>query len=308
MLASRRAAAGLLPAPARRARARPPRRGSPCSRARDRRRASSAQSVAGRPAKPTTAFRTTSGSARSSSSVRSPPTCVRGARPSTDCEPEAAATSSSSGCAAMISIAWRPIEPGRSEERRLASRAPVYGAVVALRLGARGRRSTRPGTRRGSRRSGRARLRARQQPPGVLDAQIALEHRLEEVAERSGQRDGDAEEERLADREERLAVLVERRRRRRGSRPAVPKTKPSHVLPGEIAGASLCRPSARPPKYAAVSSAKIASSTASATTKPNSGVSRSRSTQPSPKPIHAVPSSVTPTDDRRRALRRRRAP
>ena len=43
---------------------------------------SSAQSVAGSPAKPTTAFRTTSGSARSSSSVGSPPTCVSGASPS----------------------------------------------------------------------------------------------------------------------------------------------------------------------------------------------------------------------------------
>ena len=44
---------------------------------------SSAQSVAGKPAKPTTAFRTRSGSARSSSSVRSPPVCVSGASPST---------------------------------------------------------------------------------------------------------------------------------------------------------------------------------------------------------------------------------
>ena len=43
---------------------------------------SSAQSVRGRPAKPTTALRTTSGSARSSSSVRSPPVCVSGASPS----------------------------------------------------------------------------------------------------------------------------------------------------------------------------------------------------------------------------------
>ena len=43
---------------------------------------SRAQSVAGRPAKPTTALSTTSGSARSSSSVRSPPTWVSGARPS----------------------------------------------------------------------------------------------------------------------------------------------------------------------------------------------------------------------------------
>ena len=93
------------------ARARRRRRGSPCSRARASTPRSSAQSVARSPAKPTTAFRTTSGSARSSSSVRSPPTCVSGARPSIGCEPEAAATSSSSGFGSMISSAWRPIEP-----------------------------------------------------------------------------------------------------------------------------------------------------------------------------------------------------
>ncbi len=42
---------------------------------------SSAQNVAGSPAKPTTAFRTTSGSARSRSSVRLPPTCVERCEP-----------------------------------------------------------------------------------------------------------------------------------------------------------------------------------------------------------------------------------
>ena len=61
--------------------------------------------VAGRPAKPTTALRTRSGAARSSSSVRSPPTCVRGASPSIGCEPEEAAQSSSSGWSSMISSA-----------------------------------------------------------------------------------------------------------------------------------------------------------------------------------------------------------
>src|SRR5436190_15549995 len=77
-------------------------RSTPCS---------SAQSVAGRPAKPTTALRTRSGSARSSCCVTSPPTWVSGARPSTSREPEAAAQSSSSGWASMISSAWRPMEP-----------------------------------------------------------------------------------------------------------------------------------------------------------------------------------------------------
>jgi hypothetical protein len=67
---------------------------------------SSAQSVAWTPAKPTTALRTTSGCARSSSSVRSPPTSFSGASTSSSgVEPEAAAQSSSSGCASTISIA-----------------------------------------------------------------------------------------------------------------------------------------------------------------------------------------------------------
>src|SRR4029079_9266754 len=78
-------------------------RSTPCS---------SAQSVAWTPAKPTTALRTTSGCARSSRSVRSPPTSFSGASTSSSgVEPDAAAQSSSSGCASTISIAWRPIEP-----------------------------------------------------------------------------------------------------------------------------------------------------------------------------------------------------
>ena len=72
---------------------------------------SSAQSVAWMPAKPTIALRTTSGCVRSSTSVASPPTCVTGASPSIGVEPDVAATSSSSGFAAITSSAWRPIEP-----------------------------------------------------------------------------------------------------------------------------------------------------------------------------------------------------
>src|SRR5262245_22243785 len=73
---------------------------------------SSAQRVAWTPAKPTTALSTTSGWARSSSPVRSPPTSFSEASTSSSgVEPEAAAQSSSSGCASTISIAWRPIDP-----------------------------------------------------------------------------------------------------------------------------------------------------------------------------------------------------
>src|SRR3954452_2325330 len=73
---------------------------------------SSAQSVAWTPAKPTTELRTTSGCARSRSAVRSPPTSFSGTSTSSSgVEPEAAAHSSSSGCASTISIAWRPINP-----------------------------------------------------------------------------------------------------------------------------------------------------------------------------------------------------
>ncbi len=58
---------------------------------------SSAQNVTGSPANPTTALSTMSGSARSSSSVGSPPTWVSGASPSIGDEPDAAATSSRPG-------------------------------------------------------------------------------------------------------------------------------------------------------------------------------------------------------------------
>ena len=72
---------------------------------------SSAHIVAGRPAKPTVALRTTSGRARSSNTVGSPPTWVNGASPSIGVDPLLAATSSSSGSAPITSSAWRPIDP-----------------------------------------------------------------------------------------------------------------------------------------------------------------------------------------------------
>ncbi len=77
---------------------------------------SSAQSVARTPAKPTIAFRTTSGSAASSSATVSPPTATCStswarASSASSVEPEARAQSSSSGCRSITAIAWRPIDP-----------------------------------------------------------------------------------------------------------------------------------------------------------------------------------------------------
>ncbi len=77
---------------------------------------SSAHSVAPTPAKPTTAFRTRSGSDASRSSVRSPPTWTcstpsSAASSSSGCDPDASAQSSRSGCSATISSACLPMEP-----------------------------------------------------------------------------------------------------------------------------------------------------------------------------------------------------
>ena len=71
---------------------------------------SSAQSVAGSPAKPTTAFSTTSGEDSSRSAVRSPPTWTCrtprvAASSSSSLDPDASAHTSSSGLASMISSA-----------------------------------------------------------------------------------------------------------------------------------------------------------------------------------------------------------
>ena len=49
---------------------------------------------------------------------------------------------------------------------------------------------------------------------------------------------------------------------------STPATNPSHVLPGEITGASLWRPTARPTKNAAVSATKTVKSTAMTAQKP----------------------------------------
>ena len=89
---------------------------------------SSAQSVAGRPANPMTAFSTTSASARSSSSVRSPPTCVSGASPSIGSDPDAAATSSSSGVR-LDDLDRLPADRSRRTEQRDA-RHPCSATIV----------------------------------------------------------------------------------------------------------------------------------------------------------------------------------
>ena len=67
------------------------------------------------PAKPTTAFSTRSGLRASSSSVEVAAGLVLGPvrvrERATSVAPDATAQSVRSGCASMISIAWRPIEP-----------------------------------------------------------------------------------------------------------------------------------------------------------------------------------------------------
>ena len=148
---------------------------------------SSAHSVAGRPANPMTAFSTTSGSARSRSSVRSPPTCVSGARPvdrlRARCE---RATSSSSGFASMISSACRPIEPVRRAGRCASRRASASPAVQA---------ATRPNATIVKYAAGAGEEQRvdpvehasvpAEQAPGVLHLHVALDRRLEQVADRA---------------------------------------------------------------------------------------------------------------------------
>src|SRR3954469_4836829 len=175
-------------------------RSTPCS---------SAQSVACTPAKPTTAFSTTSGCARSSSATRSPPICFSGASTSSSgVEPLAAAQSSSPGCASTISIAWRPIEPVAP---RAASR---FIGPVSLRLLGMPESQHEVERRRRREQQGIDAVEhpavAAEQVPGVLHLHVALQHRLEEVAGRGREHHDEAEDDRLADPEEMVAVLVER--------------------------------------------------------------------------------------------------
>src|SRR4051794_17456349 len=165
------------------------------------------------PAKPTTALRTTSGSARPSSTVRSPPTCLSGTSMwSSGDEPDATAQSSSSGCASTISIAWRPIEPVAP---RRATRFMLFS--VGLVPG------TPPlGVPEGQHevKGRRAREKQRVDPvedaavpaeerAGVLHVHVALQHRLEQVAR--GRRDDHdrTEDDRLPDHEVMVSIRIE---------------------------------------------------------------------------------------------------
>ena len=94
-----------------------------------------------------------------------------------------------------------------------------------------------------------------QDPARVLDAEVALDRRLEQVAERRGERDRGAERERLEIVRKPWSYIAKNATAIAAS---VPPTKPSHDFPGEIVGAILWRPIVRPTKYAAVSSAKTA--------------------------------------------------
>ena len=83
----------------------------------------------------------------------------------------------------------------------------------------------------------------------------------------------------------------------------VPPTNPSHVLPGEIVGASLWRPSTRPTTYASVSPAHTASSTVNAASRPCTGSARSASRATRPSPIHDHAEHRPADRDRRRLPR-----
>src|SRR5581483_7296372 len=163
---------------------------------------SSAHIVGARPANPTTALRTRSGSARCSNSVRSPPLCVSGARPSIGCEPEAAATSSSSGCASITSIACRPIEP--VAPRRAIRFTP---STVALAEGQDAEVRRRDGEEQGVDAVEHAAVPA-EEAARVLDLHVTLQERLEQIAERADHGEHGAQRDRLADAEE--VLLVER--------------------------------------------------------------------------------------------------
>src|SRR5262249_19562924 len=174
---------------------------------------SSAHIVPGSPAKPTVAFSTTSGWARSSSSVGSPPTWVSGASSSIAVDPEVAATSSSSSLAAITSSAWRPIDPvaPRRAIRLIATVCPYRRLTPKrrqtrfLRHGEDGEVGRGPGEQERVDAVEHAAV-AAEQPPRVLHVHVPLEQGLEQIAERGRDGDDGAEQERLADRQEVLVV------------------------------------------------------------------------------------------------------
>src|SRR5438309_6723931 len=172
---------------------------------------SSAHNVAWIPAKPTTAFSTTSGCARSSSSVRSPPTCFSAASTSSsDVEPDAAAQSSSSGCASTISIAWRPIDPV-APRRATRFTGPSVGSARSLAVVKAEHEVIRGGRGEEQRvQTVEHAAVAAEQAARVLHLQVALQHRLEQIAGQGRDDDDHPEHERLPDRQILVSVRVER--------------------------------------------------------------------------------------------------
>src|SRR3954447_24105148 len=195
---------------------------------------SSAHIVAGSPANPSVAFSTTSGSARSSRAVGSPPTCVCGASPSMAVEPLVAATSSSSGRAPITSSAWRPIEP-------VAPSSATRVMDIVCPLGREGQ--DREIRRRGGEQEGVEAIEHAGVPAeevaAVLDARVPLEQRLEQIAHRPGDRQHGAERDRLADRQE--VLLVERHERDENGRGG-PEQEPLPRVRGRQGGRILVPP------------------------------------------------------------------
>ena len=182
---------------------------------------------------------------------RSPPTCVSGARPSIGFEPEAAATSSSSGFASTISSACRPIDPVAP---RRATR------FIDFSVGRRSCSRPRPETNS----SESIRSSTPPWPPRSFPLSFTCMSRLTADSKRSPivPRSRSRRRARASPRSRGSGRDPGRARRRRRARDAAnPTTKPSHVFPGDMIAASLWRPKRRPAKYAAVSPAHTANST-----------------------------------------------
>src|SRR5581483_12230717 len=166
------------------------------------------------PAKPTTALRTTSGCDSSRIPSRSPPTCFSGASMSSSgVEPDVTAQSARSGWASTISIAWRPIDP-------VAPRRATRFFIPPVLPGRGSSRSTVPdsedqvvrgraGEEEGIDPVEHAAV-AAEQPPRVLHLHVALQHRLEQVADDGREHHDEPEHDRLPNLQVRVARVVER--------------------------------------------------------------------------------------------------
>ena len=131
---------------------------------------------------------------------------------------------------------------------------------------------------------------AAEQPARVLDPDVPLDERLQQVADDG--RDDDRRRRGRATPRSRRTPPCRARRSSCKMPAAAPPTKPSQLLPGEIGGRHPWRPTRRPTTYAAVSVAN----TVMSTVKMASGrARRSRAGArdgPRPRPIHTVPSAV----------------